>query len=539
MPLQFDATNLQGNTQPVSVQGLAKALAAKGEEIAGISPDGMSIQVMDEGQPITVPVSEAFQKLGFQVANPRPTDADYSQVSPHARAAITAIGGEDNKIAYLKMLEQRNGNPSPQIIGGGRDFFVFDPQTQKYRALTNNPDWDVSDLAEAGAEAPGAIGATIGAGLGAASGAATAGTTSVPGLMAGAAAGSAFGNSLTKVALGIQDQDARKAMLDSPVRQAAGVAGTAALDAATAGLGSKVPGLMSQTARGAGRVMSGVGRVMGHGAKVVDNEFGRDVVGSMINPVGQGMATAEVALKAPAALTRAANRFPGWLGQQMEKAPAWAESKGITGVLGDDAWKATKEWMTKRAGDLQNYTKRLDLKTDLPSNTRGEMLKNAEKIGGWMGGRKPSSGVTIEDELANLGEYVGGGKQSRDVYHMAEADGMSPFEARTYARNPLGEQWGKVGAKGGRLMDTLDAAGDLAGAVNRGIGGAAIKATRGAGIASNLAGDAMQYGGALTSPLENRFLARYGSEEALRRRRPWQMVPNTSTINPVHLASEE
>lgn len=542
MPLEFTALGADGAEQKINFNDLIQQMQANGERVVGHSPDGQQIQIEDSKGTFSVSPQQVLSQLGWQVQGVQPLSPDYSQVSPRARAAITAISGEDNKIAYLQMLERRNGNPNPQIMGSGRDFFVFDPKTQNYRALTNNPDWDVSDLGEAAAELPGAIGATIGAGLGAAGGSAAGGIGAVPGLMAGAAAGSALGNSITKVALGIQDEDARKAMLDSPWTQAGGVAGTAAFDAATAGVGAKIPGAVSAMTRGAGRVVSGVGRVMGHGARLLDNNFGRDVVGTMVNPAGNTLAVAELAGKAPAGLMKAANRLPGYVGEQMAKVPGYLERKGLMAELSPETQTSMKNWMMKKAGDLQNYTKRLQLKTDLPTNIRGEAFKTAENAGAWLGGRKPSSTVTLEDEMANLGEYLGGGKEARGVYQVAEEGGLSPNDARIYARNELGKEWGKVGAKAGRLAETLDAAGDMAGSINRGIGAGVIKGTRAAGIGANVVGDGMQYTGMMMSPLENRLATRYGSEEAnryLKRRKGWQMPTVQSKINPVEIASEE
>lgn len=539
MPLQFEVTNPEGETKPVSVESLADILQSKfGEQVLGISPDGMTLQVMDTDGPIDVPVMEAFHSIGFQASNPTPQKPDYSQVSPSARAAITAIGGEDNKLAYLKMLEQKRGNLNPQIMGSGRDFFVFDPQTNQYRALTNNPEWDSSDLAEFGVEAPGAIGSIIGGGLGAAGGAAAGGVPAIPGLMAGAAAGSAIGNSVTKIATSILDPDAGKVMGNSLGRQAAGVAGSAAMDAVGAGVGAKIPGLASTAAKYGGDVVASAGRMMGHGAKMIDKPLGRDIVGSMVT--GPTMATAELGLRAPAEIMKAANRFPGWLGQKMAQAPEWLESKGLMSDLGPEAQEATKRWFGKQASQLQNYTKRLNVKTDFPSNARGEMMRDAEKFANFAGGKPKQSPVTLEDELANLGEYMGAGKKGRQIQHVAEEGGYSPSEARMFARteesNPA---WAAVGAKAGRALETANSLGKGIGAANQAVGGGVIKGIRGAGVLTTAAGDAARYAGTAMSPLENRFLSRYGSEEYLKKKRPWQMSPNTATINPVQYASEE
>jgi len=219
MPLEFDVSGPSGQEQGVSVDNLVQLLSQDGEQVLNVSPDGLTLQVMGMNGPISVPTEQAWQSYGLQVTGSKPTQADYSQVNPAHRAAIEAIGDEDLKKVYLEGALKKQGIKNPQIMGNGRDFFYFDPQFGKYVALTNNPDWDKSDLAEAGAALPRIAGSIVGGAAGALAG-------NIPGGMAGAAAGGALGNTAAQGLVGYFNPDAGQVMSQNMGKMAKGAAGT-------------------------------------------------------------------------------------------------------------------------------------------------------------------------------------------------------------------------------------------------------------------------------------------------------------------------
>ena len=135
--------------QIVDDQWVMNMLGQAGHPVMGITPDGLNAQFANMPQPI--PIQQLFQQAGIQVTKSEPANMDMTRIDPYARMAVSMIGSPDEQKAFLESRVRREtGDMKPQIMGSGRDFYQFDPQSGQYYALTNKPDkWDWSDVMEA------------------------------------------------------------------------------------------------------------------------------------------------------------------------------------------------------------------------------------------------------------------------------------------------------------------------------------------------------------------------------------------------------
>ncbi len=174
---------------------LVNDLRQVGYQPLGVSADGMTVTLQGDNGPYEVKTPEILQKMGWEVKGYQPLDVDHDHVSPELRYIIESPGIRDDdhaKQAVITSRLQRMGIKEPQIVGSGSDWFVFNPTTSQYIALTNKPGFDLGDLGEVGARAPGFIGNAVGAVLGT-----PADMVSGPvGTVAGAAGGGFLGNRL-------------------------------------------------------------------------------------------------------------------------------------------------------------------------------------------------------------------------------------------------------------------------------------------------------------------------------------------------------
>ncbi len=532
MPLKFDVTNNAGETKPIDVNMLAKTLASKGEQVQGVSPDGMSISIIGKNGLVNVPVQQAFSDLGFQAANPKPIDADYSQVSPESRAAIEALGDPNLQKAYLQESLARKGIDGAKVIGQGRDYFYFDPKVGKYVALTNNPNWDVSDLAEAGVAAPKVVGSILGGTLGATLGAAG-GPAAVAGGIGGAAAGSAAGSALARGAVAAMNPEVKNMISEHPGTVMKEIGKGAAFDAAGYGIpmaggalagkmfgkGAQAlaeNGLASTAARGAGWVGENAGRVVNKVAGAVDTPLGADIVAGM-GPVTGDVMGAGMMAQLPSQAVRGAANGMGWLGER----------------------QTLKSLFPEAAAKLRANSEMLTKPLTTPSNFTNEFGKGAQNIANKMKYRPGPSATDggTETVMGNLGSAIKR-KILKPSYDEARKYGMTAEEALNVAKesSPSADKWAGGMRSAGRGLENLENFGKQVEAIGVAPVKAAAKAAKYGGYALGKGGSLLKAAGTIGQPIENRLLMSHGAEELyndLQPKRPWQKEPNQSSINSV------
>jgi hypothetical protein len=526
MSVEYDIVGPSGEGKITPDKILAQ-MQNNGINAIDVTADGTMVRMQDDQGTFNVPINDVLQHHGMQVKGMTPTNADYSQVSPAHRAAIEAIQDEDLKRVYLESALKKQGVKNPQIMGNGRDFFYFDPQFGKYVALTNNPEWDMSDVAEAGVAAPRVVGSLVGGAMGAAAG-------NIPGGMAGAAAGGALGNVAAQGLVGYFNPDAGEVMSQNLGTMAKHGAVNAAVDAAAfgipAGAGKLLgpmaeKGLISSAAKGLGSGMETAGRAVGKVAGALDNPVGQNLASSFI-PGAAEASTAGIVGQLPGQAIRGASRGLGWLG----------EREGLNSVA--------PELSASLRRVSQNLVKRSPTNVG-PSGT--------ERVASFLGGKSPQarSIATSEDILGNAGEMIGGRSGMRrgimDLYKAGRDIGQNRQEAlgaakAMYAEKAAGVQKaGNIGRTLGRGVQSVEDIGRGLEGVGNTIAATALKGARAGGYVTGKVGQAVKAAGTVGQPIENKLLTRYGAEEAYNRmkpKRPWQIGADQDTINSVLASSD-
>lgn len=528
MTVKFDVQGPSGEAQGVELDTIIGMIEQDGEQVMNVSPDGVMIQVMGKAGPANVPVQQILQDYGLTASNVMPTTPDYSQVSPAHRAAIEAIPDEDLKKAYLESALKKQGIKNPQILGNGRDFFYFDPQFGKYVALTNNPDWDMSDLAEAGVAAPRVLGSLAGGAAGAAVG-------NIPGGMAGAAGGGALGQAAAQGLVGYFNPEAGQVMSQNFGTMAKHGAVNAGVDALAFGIpagGAKLlgpaleKGAISSVAKGLGSGMESAGGAVSKVARAVDNPIGQNLTSSFI-PGAAEASTAGIMGQLPGQAIRGVSRGLGWLG----------EREGMQHVAPEIAASMRRV--------SQNLLKR--------SPTGPSPVSGAQRMASFLGGKSPQARpvASSEDILGNAAEMISGRTGMRrgvmDLYKAGRDIGQNRADAlgaakAMYAEKAAGVQKaGGIGRAIGRGVQSVEDLGRGLENVGNAVAGTVLKGARAGGYVTGKVGQAVKAAGTVGQPIENRLLTRYGAEEAYNRmkpKRPWQIGADQDTINSVLASSD-
>lgn len=134
---------------------LMEDLAEAGYNPQNISPDGMTVTLVDAQGPYEAPIGEIMHGLGHQVTNLMPENMGSDNVDPGLRFAVENLGDDDDRRTFLqaKLDRMYGGNTAPRVSGQGSDWFYFDPNTG-YQALTNTPGLDAADIGEIGTVLP-------------------------------------------------------------------------------------------------------------------------------------------------------------------------------------------------------------------------------------------------------------------------------------------------------------------------------------------------------------------------------------------------
>lgn len=467
--LQFHLAN--GDTEGLADEHmLLNDMKQVGYQPTGVSADGLTISLMGQNGPYQVKTADVLQKMGWQVKGMTPKNVDYDHVDTGLRMGIESPGLRNDdlaKEAFLKARLSRSGIHDPQIVGGGSDWYVFNPESSQYIALTNKEGMDISDIGEIGARAPGFLGAVAGSALGAYGGPAALAT-----MPAGGAAGGWLGNRLADtMAENINPEvlqarnerdptDVYKEYATEGVGDALGGLGAFGIGKAVPSLIAK--GILSRAAKTAGTVAEPIGEAVGDLGKFASKGAARDTLAALTDPTGITM-VGDLA-QIPAELVKGGARGIGWMGEH----PAF------------------NEFLPDAAARAREISRRLLTRTgDAPKVPWGHTIANGLRPG--TVAAPQASAMGAEEILGNAGRMMGGS--------------------------------GGVTSKVGRALDTASTLGDTVRKPIYGAYSAAGKGVQGLGRAMQYGGKAAQAGADIAAPLEVPGLTQYGSEEIMSRLR--------------------
>jgi hypothetical protein len=512
MTVEFTAKDTQGNELSTNYSQLLMDLKEAGHEVVGADPSGMSFALNTPNGQVTVPVAQILQQAGYTVSNAMPISANYETVDPHMRYAISQLGNPDSKKAYIEeVLRRKNPYMQPQIMGQGEDWHYYDPQSQRWNALTNKPGMDLSDIGEYGPMAAKMGAAAVGAGVGGVAG-------GIPGMMAGGAAGSALANTFIRGQLLAGDE--AFSSVTSPMEQIKEAAPEVLTDAAIPGAlgvaGKFLPKLakaapVSAIARGTGQVLDTAGAGISKAATVVANNPHLRGLYTAANPLTQAVDLAGFGMQAPAWLTKAGARGLGHAGQ----------NRYVKAMVGEDL-----------AGGLENASKALlQTKTAAPW---GERV--AAKLGGRAVGAEESSAANV---LSNLGESAGrqlGTDMERleKILRQSVAKGeitpeqMGEIFLKEWEKSNAREAVaGKIGLEAGNLAEGASNLGKVFTRAADKATGAQLRTAQGVGAGMRAVGAPLRTAGQIARPLEPYMWARGMGG-------PWaeEQIGNLTGINP-------
>ncbi len=372
---------------------LVQDLRQVGYQPLGVSSDGMTITIQgSDGQPTEVNTKDVLQKMGWEIKGYQPLDVDHEHVSPELRYIIESPGIRDDdhaKEAVITSRLQRMGIKEPQIVGSGSDWFVFNPSTSQYIALTNKPGMDMGDLGEIGARAPGFIGNAIGAVLGT-----PADVVSGPaGTIAGAAGGGFLGNRLADAGAAALEPSYMGAIRGRGIGENLKTVGSELGTDALAGIGGY--GLGKLGSAGAGLVRQGLASRFLQGAGR-SAELGGEAVQGAADFLGKGLPREfGTAMLDPTNTT-----LYGELAQLPQSAVRGA-AKGI-GSLGET--NLARSMAPEQAAKMRDMSARLLTRRPTPGN----QTLGADFAGALGRTTAPAEGpIGAEEVLKNMGDMVG------------------------------------------------------------------------------------------------------------------------------------
>ena len=574
--LNYNVTAPSGQQQEINDVELAQQLAASGVNILDKTPDGTHF-IMDDGQGrFATPAALVWQKLGYKIDNITPINPDESGVDFGHRWSVEMLGNDGQRRDYLASKLRSVDNPNPQLMGGGSDWYTFDPTTGQYKALTNKKGWDMSDVAQylpQGIKAAGSIGgAVVGGALTAPSG---------PGAIAGVAGGAALGSMIPDAAMrgltAAVDPDFRREAtvlnqagqvgLEGAVSGALGGAGRA-IGGPAIGYAAKnallpageravmtggeaasnmaqkamTTGPLSTVARGLGwSGEKGGGALDWTAGKIAGSPLARDVAAGYASPVvgGGGQAVSALGQLPAGAMTHA----PGLI----EKA---AKSKLVQALLGEEKSTAIGQFASdigKKSASPGNLFQRINQAFRKPGTENalnaGDVGRNVgQKVGGWLG--KDISAVSEEAQARAAQDIEKGSAQyfaenPEDVANMfpsgnsaainqglAEEAGTRAASAATQRNADLVANAGDWGEQFGKGAETLASGARAVGSAVDTTANAVLRSAQGIGKVSKYGGSALKNAGTAAQPFENYLYARQyltpKAEEQLSRLFPYK-----------------
>lgn len=521
---------------------IMQQLQQGGYPTLGISADGLTVTFQDPtgGQPYEVDTRDVLKEMGWQVAGMNPIAPDYGAVQPEWRAAISALPDDDMKQAYLEAKLKRVGIDTPMITGRGRDWFVYNPNTSQWLAVTNSPDLELADLGEVASEGAHILGSAIGGGFGGTAGAFAGPVGSIAGASAGGAAGGGLADLARNKILSEYDPEFAGIREKYQPRMAEEARRSMAFDALTMGglkgLGMAMPGVRSLLAKGplstaartAGRGFESAGAGLAQTAKTVaETPFLREL-GMFSTPGVAETATLGFLGQLPTAALRGSVKGLGKV----------AESPSVQRILG-----------AEQSGALGRLSQELLAKR---APARGLAEEMASRMGA---GAAEGSEASARDIVGNIAEKLGqsfgkgpGFQEKKDAmeasYRLAREYGLSPFEAREiggeaikemekYWAKSAGQRAGQIGEKIGTMLGGAESAGRGLERTASGAFSLLTSGARGLGVGAKLGGAGLRTAGTLGQPLEVPALTRLGAEELYRswpRRRDQDIMNQTYLV---------
>jgi hypothetical protein len=522
MTIEFTVENQTGQSGKVDANYVLTQLQGAGYNPQGVSADGQTLTLHDDQGPYEVKTADALKNLGWNVRGAAPLQADYNNIQMGWRAAVNKLPDDASRRAYIEGQARNLGHQEIQVLGSGRDWYIFNPQTNQWMGVTNNPEWDMSDLVEAGLEAPRAIASAVGGGVGAVSGAGTPASLALGAAGAGLAGGAV--DASERALLAAFDPQYREQVRQNAGATAADVGFGAGLDAATMGIAKGAPmalgflkpelgaaasrlvnnGIASSATKGLGASMEAGGAAVKGLAGALDNPLGRDLATLAMPGVGDASGLG-LTMQLPSMATRGGARGLGSLGEA--------------------------EWMRnlnpELAQKMRLYSAGLLAKSPAKPGFAQALQEGAEEFAGrasttpGLRAAPAAAEADSADIMEKLFRDAAVGASKRAPRAVPHASGLETIEEAgqraledTTRRARIGQTAGRVGRAVGRGMENAATVGR---GLEKGAGavvGGALKGARAAGAATQRTGQALRALGTAAAPIENRALGRFAAEEA-------------------------
>lgn len=536
LPFQYSYKTSDGQEMTSSPQDIARFAQEKGYQVHGVSPDGTSLTMSDPGDPeqYQLDVKDLLSAFGNQVTGAKPTAPDENFVHAGWRAAIHSLPDDDAKKAYLESVLKREGFEEPKVIGQGRDFYAYDPQSNQWKALTNSSKWGLPDIAEGALD----LARGVASGAGAVAGAGVGMGAGPIGAVAGGAAGGGIGSGVEQglekgIAAAVSPEYRQAATLGE---QAQDVGKDAVLDAALGGVFSGVPagllarstlrgaeesgaskaarallqnGPVSATAKSAGAGLEATGTLAKKGAELASGELPRALITGAA-PVTGPVSGAGWLMRLPQMAIEGGANALGHL----------SKSQFAQNVLGQE-----------RASQLAGFAE------DILKPSEGNL---AQKAGSYLRVAPEQPAATAADILKNIGAKADAAsaakKAAAEEAQMMDMFGMPAQEAAPAASTNYASAGGKLGEFVKNLGETgkvIEQGAEIP--IRAGLAG-----IRGVGAAAQATGGALKNAAEITGPLEYPMLLRKLAQKqmALRQGQNQSRIPNDLTQNN-GLGSEE
>lgn len=544
--LEFEAQTQDGDTIKTDLNGVLQALQMDGVNVANVSRDGMFafMQNPQTGAMEQRSLPDLLVSNGYNIQRVIPQNANSEFVDPSLRFLVERLGSDTQRQAFLQQEMANRGLMNGTVVGGGSDWFVFDPTQNTYYALTNKKGMDLTDAAEVVPDVLSGVGATVGGALaGTAGGAASGGIAAIPAMAAGAAAGGGaveaglqgLGMAMNPAFQNVQTlggaaaEVGKEALFNAPFGALGGAGRWAAKVLPTAEEGWKQAALggiktagdflgaggLSKTARGVGSITQTVGQGTANIAGAIADSPLAVSIGTGLTPGLQGAQLLGFGAQVPKWAAEGIGRAPRWIGEKISK---------LGQKMGSEEVEAAG-WQTMLAGDrLLQPSPRSGI-VGFEKGLRERMAKLKPTMTEEQIARDFTNPNSI-DVLGNVGESLGYNVRNMENVIADAAVPGAPAAVSEEAlkrsamrgRN-IGQQIG-LGAEGlaglGRSLER--------GSENVFRGG--LRGVQGIGRGMQAGGRALKNVGAITEPFENQILSRQGVleggdwlEEALRRRK--------------------
>jgi hypothetical protein len=535
MSVAYKVDMPDGTSAEITPSKVVNDLSAMGVQ-ATLTPNGQEVHYNVNGQAMAMPVRDMIAGVLGPVTGILfdPGATDFSGVDSSLRLGIENLPSDDLRQKFLTFQMETRGIKDPQIFGQGSDWALFDPNSGQYKALTNRPGMDLSDIGQVGAEGTRILGSIGGGALGAASGLAA----GPLGAVAGGALGSGVGGQLGRAgidALLAATQPGYRETLASLAEEglgdfAAQRAGEFGIDVAGGTLGSAlglIPGLKQGALTKLGSTLSGATERTGATLAAAGGAGARSEFAKQAVPIFGGLETPQIAAwlaQGPAYVGRNLPKVGEWVGKKLGRPELAEEAAGLGAA---QAARGPRQAIDRAIRDYQTTVggEAFQRGINQPGRSAGDVLEDVgQRLGGrlenWAANRRATRAVAAENARASatrpIDDTVGWTTEpyAETVRRAAEERGRraavaaAPFETDlgAAAADNLGRYFGRGGRNIGDLAESLAAGGRT---VERGIQGAAglgFRGLQGLGYGLQGLGTAGKVGFGLAQPLEYRAL---------------------------------